>query len=126
MSQGEIALYTVAGFLLIQDVRGLLIANTQGTESAVGKTSVWFTTVMMLIAIGFILGLGGSYPRGILAAMSIGAMVSGILMIYDSFNNPNLPEKNRLWFGITYLVMSLILVAMTVASSGPPVNIRPS
>ena len=113
---------SAATFLALQGVRQLLIANRLGKETAPGKTSVYFTAAIYW-AIAFAIAAGGQLIQSkqvgymSLLAVAIGALFSGIFMMYDAIKHKdNLAnvEKDRLWFSIGHSIFGLILFIVLV------------
>jgi uncharacterized membrane protein len=108
-------------FLVVQAIRQLVLVNGQydaKTESRSGQVASWMTIVMTLIIAGLLYPsqLSTKTTMGGLALLVIGAMGSGISMIYDAMKNKTSPEKNRLWFGITHVVFAMIMLAFLLYS----------
>lgn len=108
-------------FLAVQAIRQLILVNGQyeaKTESRSGQVASWMTITMTLIIAGLLYPsqLSTKTTMGGLALLVIGAMGSGISMIYDAMKNKTSQEKNRLWFGIAHVVFAMIMLAFLLYS----------
>lgn len=109
-------------FLAVQAIRQLILVNGQyeaKTESRSGQVATWMTITMTLIIAGLLYPstpLSTKTVMGGLALLVIGAMGSGISMIYDAMKNKTSQEKNRLWFGIAHVVFAMIMLAFLLYS----------
>lgn len=109
-------------FLAVQAIRQLILVNGQydaKTESRPGQVASWMTITMTLIIAGLLYPstqLSTKTTMGGLALLVIGAMGSGIFMIYDAMKNKTPAEKNRLWFGIAHVVFAMIMLAFLLYS----------
>lgn len=108
-------------FLAVQAIRQLILVNAQydaKTESRAGQVASWMTITMTLIiaALLYPSQLSTTTTMGGLALLVIGAMGSGISMIYDAMKNKTHAEKNRLWFGIAHVVFAMIMLAFLMYS----------
>lgn len=109
-------------FLAVQAIRQLILVNGQyeaKTESSSGRVAAWMTITMTLIIAALLYPstpLSTKTVMGGLALLVIGAMGSGISMIYDAMKNKTSQEKNRLWFGIAHVVFAMIMLAFLIYS----------
>jgi len=109
-------------FLVVQAIRQLVLVNGQydaKTESRAGQVASWMTITMTLIIAGLLYPstqLSTNATMGGLALLVIGAMGSGIFMIYDAAKNKTAAEKNRMWFGIAHTLFALIMLAFLMYS----------
>lgn len=105
-------------FLFVQAIRQLVLVNDQASggdsavESKAGQVATWMTTVMTLVIAALL------YPKTLdrkqtifgLFILFIGAMGSGIAMVYNVLSKGKKTEKNRLWFGIAHVVLALFVL----------------
>lgn len=108
-------------FLAVQAIRQLILVNGQyeaKTETRPGQVASWMTITMTLIIAGLLYPstLSTKTTMGGLALLVIGAMGSGIAMMYDALKNKTPAEKNRLWFGITHVVFAMVILAFLLYS----------
>jgi putative copper export protein len=108
---------SILTYLCVQAIRQLVLVNNQfanKVETRAGQVSTWFTIVLTLAVAGILsqgpLNIKSSTAYGGLLLVFLGALGSGIAMIYDKINNKETAEPARMWFGIAHVILALVIL----------------
>jgi hypothetical protein len=114
MSNSDVLKIFILTFLFVQAIRQLVLVNQQFTkkiETRAGQVSSWFTIVLSLAVVGILsqgdFQISDDKLKLALIPIIIGAMGSGIAMVYDKVGNKETVEPARLWFGIVHILFAL-------------------
>ena len=103
-----LAKFGLGAFISVQAIRQLVQAN-QGTDSRAGQIASWFAVVLTLIVTTALTTgrLSSTAHIMLMISVVVGLEAMGILLTYDGVNNSKPLEKNRLWFGIAYIIFGV-------------------
>jgi len=109
----------IVAFLGLQAIRQLVLVNAQADdekESLAGQVAAWMTITLTVVVAGFLWypSLPDKMITTGLLTLFVGAMGSGVAMLYDSIKNKAGPEKNRMWFAIAHIVFAILILAFLI------------
>jgi hypothetical protein len=117
MSNANDVKISILTFLAVQAVRQLVLVNQQfgkKIETRAGQVSSWFTIVLSLAVVGLLsqgdLQISPEARFAGMLAIVVGALGSGIAMVYDKAANKETVEPARLWFGIVHILFAFAVL----------------
>jgi heme/copper-type cytochrome/quinol oxidase subunit 2 len=113
-------------FVFAQTIRQLVQVNNRrklDMETNSGQVAEWMTITLTIIIASFLAmnPTTGGLIAGGLTALIVGLFGTGISLVYDSIKHKGGPtkdtvgyEKNRLYFGISYILFAVVLLMFMI------------